>query len=587
MNGVLNKFRKRNIQTNLYHFVLVIFVVAVSVCLVTGLFINYLTLNNATTNFYTKSHLPSLIIETNQISSEDEEFFSRFEYGKRLCFESNFTSGSSEHSATFLVSNGKISTPYIVDGAKGNGCFVDSRFIEKYHLGINFSKIYINYTFSGETKRLEFKVLGSISLAEDLLVDENCTVFIDESVFLNAIKANFSGLEDADLSALNYNQILIKSDVSSNDIELIKNHFESSTSTLEKMTARDDIASVKALKNEVRNSKIMLYSFPILFVIISILVVVSAIGQLVLKERYNIGLLKSLGVSNGELVSNYSGYGAFICFIGACIGLLLSPLIIPNMTFETYDKIFNLPRDEVKMIFPFVLIISVLFISTLIGYFSAFFVCLDLTKKTPKECMSKTIKINLSSKNKSKKTSTAISGTFRNMKINLSRTIMSAVGIFGSSLLCLIGFGVENAFKEKETTKEILTMGTFSNIFKLFSIILMLLTILILITQIFKERSKEMAMLKVHGTTDAKIWVSLLLEMLFSSAIGFVIAGVFCEPVFVLVLKLFGINGHFFIDFLSFLKTFLVVFGFTFAVALFGFIKVHKLNLVDLIKFSE
>lgn len=588
MNGVLNKFRKRNIQTNLYHFILVIFVVAVSVCLITGLFINYLTLDKATTNFFTKSHLPNLIIETDKISAEDEIFFEKYDYGKRMSFNSTFSSGNSEHSATIFVSNGKISSPYIIEGSKGSGCFVDSRFVQKYHLGINYSKISFEYTIAGVTKKLEFKVLGSIAMAEELLVDKTCSIFIDEAVFLNALKQSFDGYQDASISDLNFNQILIKSEINENDINSIKDYYSSSSSTLEKLTAKDEIESFKALNNEVRLSKIMLYSFPILFVLISILVVVSAIGQLVLKERYNIGLLKSLGVSNHELVSNYSGYGAFVCFIGAVIGLLVSPLIIPNMTFDVYDTIFNLPRDEVKMIYPFVLMIGVLVVSIAMGYFSSMFVCLNLTKKTPKECMSQTIKVNLKSKKNNAKKSIGIIGeSFRNMKINTSRTLMSIVGIFGSSLLCLIGFGVKSALKRNEATKEFLTIGVFSNIFKIFSLILMLLTILILIIQIFKERTREIAMLKVNGISNGKIWLSILIEMLFLSAIGFVFACIVCEPIFMLLMKLFGINGKFLIDFSSFFKTFLIVFGLTFLVALLAVIKLKKLNLADLIKFSE
>ena len=72
----------------------------------------------------------------------------------------------------------------MVEGEKGNGCYVDAKFIDKYKIGINFSKIYFDYTIDGETKKLEFKVLGSFAMAEDLIVDDKCSIFIDEKYFL-------------------------------------------------------------------------------------------------------------------------------------------------------------------------------------------------------------------------------------------------------------------------------------------------------------------------------------------------------------------------------------------------------------------
>ena len=111
MNGVLNKFRKRNIQTNILHFTLVIFVVAVSVCLITGLLINYLTLNRSVNQFYNNSNLPNLYIETNQVSAVDDNFYSsRFEYSKRYKFESNFRVGSAVYQGDFLISDGSVNT---------------------------------------------------------------------------------------------------------------------------------------------------------------------------------------------------------------------------------------------------------------------------------------------------------------------------------------------------------------------------------------------------------------------------------------------------------------------------------------------
>ena len=297
------------------------------------------------------------------------------------------------------------------------------------------------------TKRLRFKIVGFISMAEDLIVDGDSVIFIDEEFFVETLKINFDGIPD-DLSAINYNEILITSDVSEKDIQDIQNYYENSTSKLITITEKEELESVVSVEKEIEAAKNMLWIFPIIFVVISVLVIYSAISQLVLKERYNIGLLKSLGISNKQIVSNYCGYGTTICFIGAVLGLLIAPLIIPNMTFEVYDKLYNLPRDEVNLNCPAMLVVLVVFFAVLIGYFSALFIVLSLTKKTPKECMSKFSKADLKSRKKKRKLHTSISSVLRNMKINLARTIMSVVGVAGCSLLVLMGYGSEKIMQK-------------------------------------------------------------------------------------------------------------------------------------------
>lgn len=588
MNNILNRFRKRNIQTNLYHFVLVIFVIAVSVCLISGLFINYLTLDRSVNKFLDNSNLPSLWLETSSVTSSDENFLSsKFDFDKRYSFDSDFKIGSSDYFGTFLVSNGKTSTPYIVEGEKEKGCYVDIRFAEKHRLSINYSKITFDYELNGVTKSLEFKVAGFITLAEDLIVHDDCLTFIDENVFLEALKSNFDGIETADLSIIDYNQILIKSEVSENDISQIESFYETSSSSLQKIEKRENLLSIVSINKEIQTAKNMLWIFPIIFVIISILVIVSAISQLTIKERYNIGLLKSLGITNKQIILNYCGYGSFIGFFGAIFGFIFSPLIIPNIIFEAYDKIYNLPRDEMNLTCPIELVIFVIIASVIICFLSALFVCLNLTKKTPKECMNALPKVGLKSRKKKNNLPVIINAPFRNMKINLIRTCMSLLGVAGCSLLMIIGFGIENQLLTNSETNNLYIIQAFSNVFKGFSITLMILTITILIVQIFKERLKEMAVRRIHGESYVNIWLSVLIEMIGIGFIGYLLSVILSWPTMLLNVHIFGINKYLFISFFSFLKTFLILMLTIIITSLFGLVKIYKLRLSESIKFSE
>ena len=291
-------------------------------------------------------------------------------------------------------------------------------------------------------------------------------------------------------------------------------------------------------------------------------------------------------MKNGEILANYSGYGVFMCFFGALIGAIVSPLIVPNMIFETYDVIFNLPQDEVKMIFPFGLAATIILFAMIIGYFSSFFVCLNLVFKTPKDCMSGNKKIKLKSRKKMKNRFGMFGSALKNMKINKTRSIMSVAGIAGCSLLNVIGFGLTLG-KNFVKTSNFLSFETFLKVFQSFSLVILCLTLFILAVQIFKERAKEMAMLRINGTSYLNIWLIHILEMLVVGAIGFLIAGLLSYPVLILMLRMFGVNGGIFINLWGFIKTFLLVFGFIACIGVYVMIKIRKLNLADAIKLSE
>jgi ABC-type antimicrobial peptide transport system permease subunit len=81
--------------------------------------------------------------------------------------------------------------------------------------------------------------------------------------------------------------------------------------------------------------------------------------------------------------------------------------------------------------------------------------------------------------------------------------------------------------------------------------------------------------------------VSVLLEMVFIGLVGYIISVLLASPTMLLNRFIFGINEHLSINFLSYFKTFLIVFLTIVISASFGLIKIYKLNLGESIKFSE
>ena len=79
-------------------------------------------------------------------------------------------------------------------------------------MGINYSKVYFDYTIDGVSKSIDFKVLGSLALAEELSASDECVIFVDERYFSAELNSQFYDVFGDNVS-IDYNQILISSEI--------------------------------------------------------------------------------------------------------------------------------------------------------------------------------------------------------------------------------------------------------------------------------------------------------------------------------------------------------------------------------------
>lgn len=572
----------------MHHFVLVILVVAVSISLFAGLLINAWTLKKAANTYLYQTSMPDIWVETNAINSADEDFYAEyFNYDKRLFLHQKVSAESKEYNANIFVSDGKLSTPYIEKGSSYDGCYIDKNDAENFGLSINYSVISIPYTYQGNNLTLEFQINGLCSISEDMVVDENLTVFIDEDLFLSELKSKLDEGINKDSVVVDFNQVLICTDNVDDAKQKILNYYQTSSSTLKEIYGQEKIVSIEKINEEVKQANFMSFSFPLLFVFISVLVIVSAISQLVASQHYNIGLLKSMGVPTKKIIKNYCGYGMFFCLIGSIVGLFFAPWFIPNLTFDEYDKLYSIPREYVKMQNPFIFNLLIIIGVVFIGFLSSYFVCSRLIKKTPIECMRYNVKIKMKSRIKRNNMPNILKMPFRNIRVNKTRTIMSIVAIAGCSILYMIGYAINQFYDANVNIIKISTMKLFSGIFQTFSVVLILLAITVLIVQIFKERTKEMAMMRLHGVAYLKIWLTVLFEMLFVCLIGLALAFVLCQPCLYLISLVSGINLNLIAHFMCYFSVFLIVFFVSVVICLLGLPKVYQLSLTDTLKSPE
>ncbi len=90
--------------------------------------------------------------------------------------------------------------------------------------------------------------------------------------------------------------------------------------------------------------------FPAFFLLIAALVCITTMTRMVEEERTEIGTMKALGYSNGEIVSKYLKYSGSAAIIGCGLGVILGSVIFPIILWRAYGILFNIaPKVELRM----------------------------------------------------------------------------------------------------------------------------------------------------------------------------------------------------------------------------------------------
>ena len=458
MNKVLKKVRSRNIKNNFKQFLSVIFIVLLATMLFSGFMTNSYTLRSCVDNYFTETNLADLWVNTDNVSAEDELFFEEnsTKYDKRLQFETiaEIELLKKNSSASIYVYEGKVSTPYIETGKKG--CLIDKNVAKDQKIQAGFHDISFSYVinYQGVDYTLDFveRLTGTMSLDERANTYNSWTIVIDKDLFLERVKEKLAeqvvGFDEASFEGVEYNQILLKTDNVEETSTKIKNYYESgaTSSKLIYMHGREEVESVNLLREEVIQSQKMIYVFPIIFLVVAVLIILTTIDQLIVQEQKKIGILKACGVPNKKILKHYSFYGAILCTIGAGLGVFFGLVLIPEVMFSRYGMIYSIPEDYIKLQIPVWWLVALVLSMIVLGFIVALVRCYKILNKNPIDCL----KYNLTAsakklkkrKKKFKNMPISLKMAFRNIKMKPLRLVMGAVGMAGCVALLLSGFGI-------------------------------------------------------------------------------------------------------------------------------------------------
>lgn len=239
------------------------------------------------------------------------------------------------------------------------------------------------------------------------------------------------------------NQLVIKS----SDPEAAKTAVEDylGSENLLSCTLGTDMSQYTELKQECDQALAMTFVFPIIFFLVSILVILTTLSQMIIKDRSQIGALKAIGVPKWKIYLYYTLYGVVLCFIGALLGFIVGPLFIPKVLGIKYSILWDVPSLGVHFFYPLTIMFVLLMLA--LAALCSFLVSFKVIKEKPCDTLKpKVTRIKGKAAKQGsfieKHTSISTRMAFRNILRNKGKSLMVILGTLGCTALLVCGFGI-------------------------------------------------------------------------------------------------------------------------------------------------
>ncbi|WMT39997.1 FtsX-like permease family protein [Paenibacillus sp. D2_2] len=193
-------------------------------------------------------------------------------------------------------------------------------------------------------------------------------------------------------------------------------------------------------------------AFPVFFFLIAALVSLTTMTRMVEEQRLQIGTLKALGYSNGDIMRKFLVYGTLASVLATAAGLAVGFTLFPTIIYNAYGSLYNLPEVRINFHISYSLMsLIVAMLCTTVTAFTAARVELRsnaavlMRPKAPKSGSRIFLEripfiwrqLNFTGK-----------VTARNLFRYKQRMFMTVCGVAGCTALILTGFGLKDSIRD-------------------------------------------------------------------------------------------------------------------------------------------
>ena len=442
----------RDMKLHKIQFISIFLMALLSVFIYSGISSEWNGLQNKSENYYQKTNLANVWLIGQGFTPEAEETVRKLDgvtgTERRLTVNAIADYDNSPVLRLHFAEKGSISTCLLTEGegftAKKDGIWLDYLFAGAKNIAVGDT---LSFTINGF--RLQKKVMGLVMNPEyvyappagEIVPNHNSSGF----GYLSAM-AWPEGVPMA------FSELMITTDRKTDSA------FEEAVDTALRgrysvFLTREQKESYMQFSTEIEEHKAMGSIFPVAFLLVALLTILTTMIRLVNNQRTQIGVLKALGFGRRKISFHYISFGLWLSLAGSILGAILGPITLPYLFYAPLKTMFTLPEWGPEMTLSTIGMVALTVVScTLV----AFFACNHNLKCTPAQAL------RPKAPKAVRHTRIEKSGLWRSLGFNAQwnlrdafrskvRSLMAIVGVVGCTALMLCALGMQDSMDKFST----------------------------------------------------------------------------------------------------------------------------------------
>lgn len=482
-----------------------------------------------------------------------------------------------------------------------------SEYITEYQIG---DKVIFTFDAGVYKKTVELEVVGII--ANPLIFDTTGELMLtDTQTYLEKIYYlpmiffnNFSTIGQTLKNSLvttdlyiTFNDTKDLDRFSDNYLNLVSNHKEE----IEKLMTYDNSEYTILTLEQTKSytflaqycDKIVIIAliFPLFFILVTALVVLTTMSRMIEEERSMIACQRSLGITDSKIIFKYIFFSLTALFIGSILGLCVGMYSIPAAIFPAFTISFFVPPMSTYVELTYGLISTVFMILVTI------LVVVSILRKDLKQQPSDLMLPKAPKAGKKifleyipiiwKKLSFKYKSSIRNIFRYKKHLIMTVVSISGSTALVFAGFALM-AISQDKTTQHFESIGNtllpIAFVIIIFAILLSIFVIYNLTNMNIQEREREIATLSVLGYSDLEVASYIFREILTMAIMGILLGVPLGVALVHYVFEYIDFGNISSVSWYYYVATVILIIIFVFVVDLMLYHKIKKVDMTSSLK---
>lgn len=436
-------FRKmlRDMRNNKAQFIAIFLMIFLGVFIYAGVNSDWNGMKVSSQNFYQETNLADVWVYgtgfTNEAVNRLKSVKEIQEVERRSAFETSVKGDKKKKIMLYIQEDNNLSKVKVMNGEafqeNQDGIWMNQTYAQENDLRIGQM-----YTLEMNGVMLEKEIKGFILHPEMVYQNSGDSILPDhQNQGYAVMSAKYLPMKDVPLT-----QLLIKTDNPTEMSHMVSDVLEKHNLTY---IQKKHMLSYATLNSEIEQHQAFSKVFPIVFLLIAVLTTMTTVSKMIMNQRLQIGVLKALGFKNRKVILHYLSHVVVVASIGAILGFIIGPWIIPALIFPMMRSIYILPDLS-----PAALISSLymVFASIFVCFLIAFFVCRKQLQEKPASAIRPMV-IQYKKKSHSSQLWNRFNfyrqWNLRDIFRNKMRSLIAVIGVTGCMGLLVCAFGMQNS----------------------------------------------------------------------------------------------------------------------------------------------